>query len=61
MWDSFEMFQTHRSFLVNLDHVIDFSTRDIHMSDGKTIPVSRKRYKEFQEAYFQWKFENANG
>lgn len=54
-------FQTHRSFLVNLDHVIDFSTRDIHMSDGKTIPVSRKRYKEFQEAYFQWKFENANG
>lgn len=46
-------FQTHRSFLVNLQHVSDFDHDVVHMADGKhQAYLTRRKYTPFKEAYF---------
>lgn len=43
----------HRSYLVNLDHVDAISKQEILMSNGNSIPLSRRLAKEIQQAYIQ--------
>lgn len=55
----FGFFRIHRSYLVNLAHVMRISGREAHMQDGICLPVSRTREKKFREALYQYVKEEA--
>lgn len=42
---------THRSYLVNLDHVSRLLKKDVELSNGEEIPLSRRRAKDVQTAF----------
>ena len=45
-------FQTHRSFIINLDHVVDFVHFTIHLSNPQlTAYLTRRKYSSFKNAY----------
>lgn len=45
-------FQTHRSFIVNLEHVTDFDHSLVHMSGGLfSAYLTKRKYNAFKEAY----------
>ncbi len=44
-------FQTHRSFIVNLDAVIGYEKSEVRLRDGMKVPLSRHKYREFLDAY----------
>lgn len=46
-------FQTHRSFIINFEHVNDFDHMNIHMANGKVNAyLTRRKYSEFKEHYY---------
>ena len=45
--------QIHKSFLVNMDHVVNLDVNGVEMSDGAVIPVSQSRRKEVRDAFAQ--------
>lgn len=46
-------FQTHRSFLVNLEHVTDFDHTLIHVTGNRCrVYLARRKYRAFRDAYF---------
>lgn len=50
--DSEDFFQTHRSFLVNLKYVTNFSRNKVYLCDGKyQAYLTAKKHKKFSEAY----------
>lgn len=45
-------FQTHRSFIVNFEHVTDFDHSLVHMADGQfRAYLTKRKYTSFKEAY----------
>ena len=45
-------FQTHRSFIINLEHVTDFDKSLVHLADSQFHAyLTRRRYTAFKEAY----------
>lgn len=44
-------FQTHRSFIINLEHVTDFDRNLVHMSDNQCAYLTKRKYSAFKEAY----------
>lgn len=45
-------FQTHRSFIVNFEHVVDFDRTLVHMSGGLFHAyLTKRKYNAFKEAY----------
>lgn len=44
----------HKSILVNFEHVLSASKNEIQMDNGAAIPISRHRYKEFNDAFFHF-------
>ena len=46
--------QVHRSFLVNLSHVASITKKELIMDNGKSIPVSRGKIKEINEAFIRF-------
>lgn len=45
-------FQTHRSFIVNFQHVKDFSHNIIHLTNAQcNAYLTRRKYREFRDAY----------
>ena len=45
-------FQTHRSFIVNLEYVTDFDHTLIHLANGQlSAYLTRRKYSTFKEAY----------
>lgn len=45
-------FQTHRSFIINFEHVIDFDHTLIHMADNTFCAyLTKRKYSEFKRAY----------
>lgn len=40
----------HRSYLVNLDHIVEIVRYQIRVSTGETLPVSQKLYAQVQQA-----------
>ena len=49
-------FLCHRSYIVNLNYVEQFSKTSLITSGHVTIPISRNRYTAFKEAYFSYMF-----
>ncbi len=47
-------FLPHRAYIVNLDYVDGLNAKDLHMTDGERIPVSRGRYRELRTAYLDY-------
>ena len=46
-------FHSHRSFIVNLQHVNDFDHSLIHLHNNEhTAYLTRRKYSDFKEAYF---------
>lgn len=45
-------FRTHRSFIINMKHVTDFNHSLIHLSDGYTAYLTKRKYQAFKNAYF---------
>lgn len=45
-------FQTHRSFIVNYEHITDFDHMLVHLSTGHfTAYLTKRKYSSFKEAY----------
>lgn len=46
-------FQTHRSFIINLEYVTDFDHTIVHLVNGQfTAYLTRRKYSSFKNAYF---------
>lgn len=44
-------FQTHRSFIVNFEHITDFDHTLIHLTNQLTAYLTRRKYRTFKDAY----------
>lgn len=45
-----------RGYLVNLEHIRSLNSDSIQLKDGSSVPISRSRIKETQEAYADYLF-----
>ena len=52
-------FKCHRSYMVNMQHIETYTTKEIKMHSGYRIPIARNRHSEFKEAYFSYIFRKA--
>lgn len=50
--DSF--FRCHRSFIVNMEYVMSFNKTDLFLSNGHSIPVSKRKYPAFSKAFMDF-------
>lgn len=50
-------FRCHRSYIVNLNHIEQFTKSEITTGMNLVIPISRNRYIAFKETYFNYMFE----
>ena len=50
-------FVPHRAYIVNFAYVNGLTTRDLKMSNGKYVPVSRGLYRKLKEAYVAYAFK----
>ncbi len=46
-------FQTHRSYIVNLDHIIGYERNEIMLSNKVRVPMSRHKYRDFLKVYLR--------
>lgn len=46
--------QSHRSFIVNLSHVVKITKTDCILDNGESIPVSRGAYKKLNEEFIRF-------
>lgn len=49
-----EFLKTHRSFLVNLSHIQAMDINCVIMKNGHSVPLSRKRRSQVQDAYLRF-------
>ncbi len=50
-------FRCHRSYLINLNHLKSYRNNTAYMANGKEIPVSRLRSREFSNVILQYMSE----
>lgn len=44
-------FQSHRSFIINFEHITDFNHTLIHLTNNNIAYLTRRKYSSFKEAY----------
>ncbi len=44
-------FQTHRSFIINMQHVVDFDHALVHMTGRHDAYLTKRKYNSFKDAY----------
>ena len=49
----------HRSYIVNINHIDTYTTKEIRMRSGYRIPISRTYHPGFENAYFSYTFRKA--
>jgi len=49
-----DFIRCHRSYLVSLRHINKITKTDIVLDNGKIIPLSRRMYKEVNEAFMEY-------
>jgi DNA-binding LytR/AlgR family response regulator len=49
----------HRSYIVNINHIDTYTTKEIRMRSGYRIPISRNCQNDFENAYFSYTFKKA--
>ncbi len=47
----------HRSYLVNMGYVNDFSEKEVSLETGEKIPVSRRKYQAFFQKYMEYEMK----
>lgn len=47
-------FRCHRSYIVNFEYVRRYDKLGIHLSNGESIPVSKRKYAEFCKAFLYY-------
>lgn len=48
-------FRTHRSFLVNMEHISSFDRSVVHLCESEICPyLTRRKYTEFKKAYMNY-------
>ena len=52
-------FKCHRSYIVNINHIDTYTSKEIKMHSGYYIPISRNCQKAFESAYFNVLFGKA--
>ena len=52
-------FKCHRSYIVNIHHIDNYSHTEIFMRSGRHIPISRSCQKRFEASYFRVLFGRA--
>lgn len=50
-----EFLRVHKSYLVNLDHVVKIKNRILFLDNGEEVPCSKERYSEIVHQYVMWK------
>lgn len=45
---------THKSFIVNLEHITSVTTSEINLDCGITVPIGRTKAKDFNQALFRY-------
>lgn len=50
MLDKQQFFRIHRKYMVHLDHVIEYDNTKVTLDCGRTLPISRRRSREFRQA-----------
>lgn len=43
-------FRIHRKYLIHLDHVLEYDSHKVTLDCGRTLPISRRRSKLFQQS-----------
>lgn len=56
-----EFTKTHRSYLVNLQHMQELGNSEFISTSGRHIPVARGQHKAVREAYINYLFSSAKG
>ena len=51
-------FKCHRSYIVNLSHVKQFTRTLITTGISSSVPISRNSYSAFKDAYFSYMFDS---
>lgn len=49
-----DFYRCHRSYLVNLGHVAEFTADSIILTDGTAVFLSREKYNAFEKRYVQY-------
>ena len=49
-----QFFRCHRSYLINLKHLKGYKNGTAYMDNGREVPVSRMRSKEFASVVLQY-------
>lgn len=44
----------HQSYIVNFSHVKTATAQELHLTNGVTIPISRRRQREFTEQFYSY-------
>ena len=52
-------FKCHRSYIVNINHIDTYTSKEIRMYSGYRIPISRNCQSDFENAYFSYTFKKA--
>ena len=47
-----EFFKCHRSYIININHINAYTSKEVKMHSGRVIPISRSYQKAFESAYF---------
>lgn len=55
--EEYSFIRIHQSFLVNLKYIANIVNYNVYLIDGKTLPVSKSRYKEVRENFVKYKGE----
>lgn len=50
-----EFLRVHKSYLVNLDHVVKIKNRILFLDNGEEVPCSKERYSEIVHRYVIWR------
>ena len=52
-------YKCHRSYIVNINYIDTYTTKEIRMRSGYRIPISRNCQADFENAYFSYTFKKA--
>lgn len=47
-------FRTHRSFIVNMEHVIRFDHSLVYLDNGETAYLTKRNYQNFKHAFMMY-------
>lgn len=46
--------QCHKSFLINMDHIVEMNKDNLVLHSGEVVPISQKKRKATREAFFHY-------